>query len=50
MPGHFVEVQDRDLLGDRADETFAHCELGHVDRALVEPERREQLEAPSRRR
>ena len=41
---HAREVQNLDIAGDGADQALSHREPRDVDRALVEAERREQLE------
>jgi hypothetical protein len=46
VTGRFVEIQDGDMFRDGADQAFAHGELGHVHGALVQAQRREQLQHP----
>ena len=43
MAGRFIEVERLNLLGNRADETFAKREFGDVDRLLFQPARRVKL-------
>jgi len=43
MRSRFVEVQNLDILGDRADQPLPHRHFGDVDRDLIEPLRGKQF-------
>lgn len=44
VAGRFVEIEGRDLFGNGADQSFAHCQFGDVDGLLIKAPCRKKLQ------